>query len=106
MAATDMIVTLAPSIARRLRDHATRRGLDAADLARQWLAERLDRADVDHLIENYATLSPEQRGRVAAIAEADASAAWLRALDAEDGGYDLGSSGPPGPSVAEGGGRS
>jgi hypothetical protein len=64
-------------------------------IARDWIVERLDREDVDGLIRRASELDAEKRRALAEQAQLDATDAWLRALDAEDGGYDWGPDGPP-----------
>jgi predicted transcriptional regulator len=64
-------------------------------LAREWIIDRLNREEIDGKIAIAATLDAEERKHIAEITSIDATDAWLRALDAEDGGYDWGPNGPP-----------
>lgn len=64
-------------------------------LAREWIIDRLDREEIDRKIAIASTLDAEERKLIVPIASDNSSSAWLRALDAEDGGYDWGPNGPP-----------
>ncbi len=55
----------------------------------------MSREAIDHKICNAASLDADERRRVIDIAGNDATDAWMRYLDAEDGGYDWGPDGPP-----------
>ena len=81
----------------RLARHAREAGRPKSAVARNWIIERLEREEIDELIRNAATLHASERERVIHVAAADATAAHLRLLDAEDGGYDWGPDGPPEP---------
>lgn len=64
-------------------------------LVREWIRDRLDREEIDRKIANATALDATARRNVVARAADDATSAWLRWLDAEDGGYDWGPDGPP-----------
>lgn len=80
---------------KRLARYARESGRPKSAVARQWIVERMDREAVDQLIHDAESLDAEARARVIRTAENDASSAWMRWLDAEDGGYDWGPEGPP-----------
>lgn len=79
----------------RLARHAREHGRPKSALAREWIVQRLERESIDRKIADAATLHASERNEVVRQAWNDASDAWLRALDAEDGGYDWGPDGPP-----------
>jgi predicted DNA-binding protein len=88
-------IRLSEEAERRLARHAREAGRPKSVVARDWIMERLEREEVDEQIRRAAKLhaehvTPEQRH--AALAASDA---YLRWLDAEDGGYDWGPQGPP-----------
>lgn len=64
-------------------------------LARDWIKDRMSREAINQKIRNAASLDADERKRVIEIAGGDATDAWMRYLDAEDGGYNWGPSGPP-----------
>lgn len=63
-------------------------------LAREWIMDRLDREEIDRKIADATAFDAQQRP-VAGDPAGDGTSAWLRWLDAEDGGYDWGPGGPP-----------
>ena len=79
----------------KLTSYAREIGRPKSAIVKQWINERLERESIDELIRNAAALDTEDRTRVVRQGYDDASDAWLRALDAEDGGYDWGPEGPP-----------
>jgi predicted DNA-binding protein len=79
----------------RLTRFARDCGRPKSAVVRQWIVERLEREAVDGMIRSAAALDATQRAQVIDAASDDATTAWLRALDAEDGGYDWGPKGPP-----------
>jgi predicted DNA-binding protein len=79
----------------RLARHARETGRPKSVIARDWIMERLAREDVDDLIRRASELDAGERRHAIEQAQGDATDAWLRALDAEDGGYDWGPDGPP-----------
>jgi predicted DNA-binding protein len=79
----------------RLARYARESGRAKSAVARQWIVERMDREAVDQLIRNAEMLDADERAKITRIAADDASSAWMRWLDAEDGGYDWGPEGPP-----------
>ena len=79
----------------RLARYAKEVGRPKSVLARDWILDRLERESIDEQIRNAAALHSIERAQVVDIAAADATSAWLRWLDAEDGGYDWGPKGPP-----------
>ena len=82
----------------RLSRHAREAGRPKSVVARDWIMERLQREEIDGLIRQAAALHrPETAGASDGRDDA-ATSAWLRSLDAEDGGYDWGDDGPPAPS--------
>ena len=90
-----LAIKLEPQDEIRLAQLAKDLGRVTNDVVRDWVLARMDREDVDAKIRNFASLDAEERCRIAEIAGGDATDAWLRALDAEDGGYDWGPGGPP-----------
>ena len=86
-------IRLSATEEQRLRRHAQEVGRPKSAIARAWIVERLDREEVDDLIRSAARL--HAAGRKNAQPTLAASAAYLRELDAEDGGYDWGPEGPP-----------
>lgn len=88
-------IRLSPDAERRLERHATGVGRPKSVIARDWIMDRLDREEVDELIRNAAKLHAADRNPLAEHYAAEASSAYLRWLDAEDGGYDWGPDGPP-----------
>jgi predicted transcriptional regulator len=66
-----------------------------SSLAREWILDRLDREEIDRKIADASALDAGERARIVDIAGGDALDAYLRWLDAEDGGYDWGPKGPP-----------
>ena len=79
----------------RLARHAREVGRPKSVIARDWIVERLNREDIDALIRRASELDAAERKKLADVAHGDVTDAWLRALDAEDGGYDWGPDGPP-----------
>jgi len=79
----------------RLSRYARETGRPKSVLARDWILERLEREDIDDKIRNAAALDAQEREQIIEHAANDATSAWLRWLDAEDGGYDWGPDGPP-----------
>jgi predicted transcriptional regulator len=79
----------------RLARHARERGRAKSAIARDWIVERLDREAVDEQIRHAASLDATARAELISRVEDDAATAWLRSLDAEDGGFDWGPDGPP-----------
>jgi len=79
----------------RLARHAREAGRPKSVVARDWIMERLEREEIDELIRNAAALHASEREKVRDWAADEATNAWLRWLDAEDGGYDWGPDGPP-----------
>ncbi len=88
-------IRLSEEAEERLARHARELGRPKSVVARDWIMERLEREGVDRLIRNAAALHGAERERVVDLAAADAMRAWLRWVDAEDGGYDWGPNGPP-----------
>ncbi|QYE34005.1 hypothetical protein KZX46_14435 [Polymorphobacter sp. PAMC 29334] len=79
----------------RLTRYAREAGRPKSVLVRDWINERLDREETDRKIYGAALLDREERNALVDAAGADATSAFLRMLDAEDGGYDWGPDGPP-----------
>ena len=90
-------VRLKPDEEERLARHARDLGRPKSAIVREWIVERLEREDVDELIRDAAKLHAADRERAIRGAAMAASAAHLRLLDEEDGGYDWGPDGPPTP---------
>lgn len=79
----------------RLTRHAKEAGRPKSVIVRDWIMEKLDEKEVDELIRRATQVHatrPTDRQRALAL-----SAAHLRWLDQEDGGYDWGPTGPPTP---------
>ncbi|MFC3581265.1 hypothetical protein [Sphingomonas hylomeconis] len=81
----------------RLTRYARDVGRPKSVIARDWIIERLEREAIDDLLRNASKLHRADRDHALNSAAAEASAAHLRWLDAEDGGYDWGPEGPPNP---------
>lgn len=80
---------------RALERHARAIGRGKSTVAREWIVDRLKRESIDEQMRRAsAFLSAHEDAEILARAER-MSADWLRALDAEDGGYDWGEEGPP-----------
>lgn len=88
-------IRLKPEEERRLERHAREAGRPKSVLARDWIMDRLAREEIDELIRHASKLHGADRARIISASRADATAAHLRALDAEDDGYDWGAEGPP-----------
>ncbi len=82
---------------KRLERHARTVGRGKSVVAREWILDRLEREEWDQKIRNAAALDAAEREKVVEWAADEATATWLRWLDAEDGGYDWGPNGPPEP---------
>lgn len=80
---------------KRLSRFAQESGRPKSTLVREWIMDRLDREEIDRKIANATALDARERRMVVERAADDATSAWLRWLDAEDGGYDWGPDGPP-----------
>ncbi len=80
---------------KRLERHAKSLGRGKSVVAREWILDRLDREEMDAKIRDAAALHAGEREEIVRRAWDEATAAWLRAVDAADGGYDWGPSGPP-----------
>ena len=79
----------------RLERHASALGRPKSTLAREWIMQRLDRESLDAEFRRQAAslaAHHDPAGEAWMDLQTDA---WLRALDAEDGGYDWGPNGPP-----------
>ena len=79
----------------QLERYAREVGRPKSVLARDWLLERLERESINERIRRAASLDAAERAAIVERAADDATGAWLRWLDAEDGGYDWGPEGPP-----------
>lgn len=87
-------IRLSPDAEERLARHAKALGRGKSVIAREWILERLERESIDaemrRVSEYLATVGDPPPFDPDAMMDE-----WLRALDAEDGGYDWGPSGPP-----------
>jgi predicted DNA-binding protein len=90
-------VRLPAEAERRLERHARAMGRGKSVLAREWILDRLYREETDRKIGDAAALHASEREALKQHAADEAASAWLRWLDAEDGGYDWGPGGPPEP---------
>jgi predicted DNA-binding protein len=88
-------VRLPAEAEKRLERHARALGRGKSVLAREWILDRLDREEIDRRIRDAAALHASKREDLVRRAGDEATDAWLRWLDAEDGGYDWGPDGPP-----------
>lgn len=79
----------------RLASYARQRGRPKSAVAREWIVERLERDEVDERIRVAAALHAQDQTPESRQAALDASNAFIRWLDAVDGGYDWGPQGPP-----------
>ena len=82
---------------KRLSRFAQESGRPKSALVRDWIMDRLDREEIDRKIANATALDARERRMAVERAADDATSAWLRWLDAEDGGYDWGPDGAPAP---------
>ena len=80
----------------RLARYARETGRPKSAVARTWILQALDREAMDQKIARAASLHAKADHDAVRQAWTEATDAWLRALDAEDGGYDWGPEGPPG----------
>jgi predicted transcriptional regulator len=90
-------IRLSAEAEERLERHARALGRGKSVVAREWILERLDREELDRKIRDAAALHAGGREQLRDRGAEEATAAWLRWLDAEDGGYDWGPEGPPAP---------
>lgn len=88
-------IRLSPKDEERLERHALQSGRGKSVIAREWIVDRLEREEMDRKIRDAAYLHAAEREEIVEQAHNEATSAWLRALDAEDGGYDWGPDGPP-----------
>jgi predicted transcriptional regulator len=88
-------VRLSPEEEERLARYARESGRPKSALARDWIIQALDRESVDRKIAKAAALHAEASENSEGQRLHDLSIGWIRALDAEDGGYDWGQAGPP-----------
>ena len=80
---------------KRLRRFARETGRPKSTLVREWIMDRLDREEIDRKIADATAFDARERQNTSERAAGDATSAWLRWLDDEDGGYDWGPGGPP-----------
>ncbi|QMW23768.1 ribbon-helix-helix protein, CopG family [Sandaracinobacteroides saxicola] len=81
---------------KRLAQHAAETRRTRSDIARVAVREYLDRHSEDAEWERQlATLRKAREARAEIDTGGDGTKAWLRSLDAMDGGYDWGPNGPP-----------
>lgn len=80
---------------RRLARHARESGRPKSVIARDWIMERLDHEEIDTLLRKAAQLHNSGLSDAWRLSAAEASDAFSRWLDADDGGYDWGPGGPP-----------
>ena len=90
-------IRLSPDAEKRLERHARETGRPKSVIARDWIMDRLEREEVDELMRVAARVHRADGEGESARAAAASSAAYLQWLDEEDGGYDWGPEGPPGP---------
>jgi hypothetical protein len=88
-------IRLKPEEEEMLARHARALGQPKSAVVRQWIRERLERDSIDAQMRRAAEViatatSDTEREWHDRLAED-----WAKALDAEDGGYDWGSEGPP-----------
>jgi len=88
-------VRLKPDEEEALERHARSVGKPKSTLVREWIMDRLEREEIDRKIANAAALDAEERRGLTARAGEEVTIAYMRWLDAEDGGYDWGPNGPP-----------
>lgn len=88
-------VRLDPDEERRLNKVARETGRTKSGLAREWIRDRLEREEIDQKVARAAELDAQEHTAPTKRAPNDATGAWLRWLDEEDGGYDWGPAGPP-----------
>ena len=88
-------VRLTPTDEARLSRVAREIGRPKSALVREWIRDRLDREEVDRRIAEAAALDAKGQCNAPELRDREATIAWLRRLDAEDGGYDWGPDGPP-----------
>ena len=85
-------IRLSDEAEERLERHARSLGRGKSVVAREWILDRLDRESVDDEMRRATEALTSMAER---LVDPDSSTAWLRALDAEDGGYDWDLEGPP-----------
>ena len=86
---------LSPEQEAQLTRYAKSVGRPKSTVARDWIMDRLER---ESLGEEFRRQAASLARAVTPGEQAETDAAtdeWLRALDAEDGGYDWGPNGPP-----------
>lgn len=88
-------VRLNPDDEKRLGRFARETGRPKSTLAREWIMDRLDREEIDKKIATATALDARDCRMAVERAADDTTSAWLRWLEAEDGGYDWGPEGPP-----------
>lgn len=88
-------IRLKPDEEERLARHARDLGRPKSAIVREWIVERLDRESVDGKIRRAVALHSAAFGSGGRSSVLDASDAFGRWLDAEDGGYDWAPEGPP-----------
>lgn len=87
-------IRLSPEAEEALARHARATGRGKSVIAREWILDRLDQESIDAAMRRAArdlAKSDKAQGAEALAGSTE----WLEALDAEDGGYDWGSEGPP-----------
>ena len=88
-------IRFTPADEQELGRLAREAGRPKSVLAREWIKDRMSREAINQKIRIAASFDADERQRVIDIAGNDATDAWMRHLDAEDGGYDWGPDGPP-----------
>jgi predicted transcriptional regulator len=88
-------IRLMPEDEGRLARFAREAQRPKSAVVRGWILERLDREEIDRKIATAAALDHKNSEVGGEQAPNEATAGWLRLLDAEDGGYDWGPGGPP-----------
>ena len=79
----------------RLGELADEIGKTRTGLAHDWIIERLNREALNRKIRDNSFVNEAERQHAIEVTGGDATDAWLRWLDAEDGGYNWGPNGPP-----------
>jgi predicted DNA-binding protein len=90
-------IRLSPEAEQRLERHARDTGRPKSVIARDWIMDRLEREEVDELMRNAARVHRAAENEADVAARGRSSAAYLRWLEEEDGGYNWGPEGPPEP---------
>ena len=88
-------IRLSTDSEKQLERHARAVGRGKSVIAREWILERLERESIDERVRRASAYLANEEMPDERMMSDEAAAAWFRALDADDGGYDWGDEGPP-----------